>query len=74
VGESPAGPAGSNPVEAQVAQRRTTKEDWMRNVLLTVAVIVLAVVLSVAAAGCKKGSGSGGGGYLGRDSQVTSSA
>jgi hypothetical protein len=46
----------------------------MRNVLLTVAVIVLAMVLGVAAAGCKKGSGSSGGGYLGRDSQVTSSA
>ncbi|HEX8927888.1 MAG TPA: hypothetical protein VGA45_03150 [Actinomycetota bacterium] len=46
----------------------------MRKVLLTVAVIALAMVLSLAAAGCKKGGDSGGGGYLGRNSQVTSSA
>jgi len=46
----------------------------MRRVLVTIAVIALAVVLSVAAAGCKK-SGSSGGGYMGRpDSRVSSSA
>lgn len=45
----------------------------MRRVLVTIAVIALAVLLSVAAAGCKKGSGSSGG-YLGRHDQVTSSA
>jgi hypothetical protein len=75
VGESRAEPAGSHPVEAHKWCSNAAKEDWMRKVLLTVAVIALAMVLSLAAAGCKKGSGSsGGGGYLGRNSQVTSSA
>jgi hypothetical protein len=47
----------------------------MRKVLLTVTAITLALVLGMAAAGCKKGgSSSGGTGYLGRNSQVTSSA
>lgn len=46
----------------------------MRRVLLTVTAIALALVLGVVAAGCKKGGGSSGGGYLGRNSQVTSSA
>jgi hypothetical protein len=75
-GESPAGPAGSHPVEAHEWRGDiAAKEDWMRKVLLTVAVIALAMVLGLAAAGCKKGSGSsGGGGYLGRNSQATSSA
>lgn len=46
----------------------------MRRILVLIVAIALAVLLSVAAAGCKKGSGSGGGGYLGRHSEVTSSA
>jgi hypothetical protein len=46
----------------------------MRRVLVTIAILALAVLLGLAAAGCKKSS-SGGGGYMGRSQvQATSSA
>jgi hypothetical protein len=68
-------PAGSIRVETRKRFPNEQGGSGMRRVLVTIAVIALAVALSVAAAGCKKSGNSGGGGYMrGPDSQVTSSA
>ncbi len=78
----PAGPAGNRVPKRRVATVSSVKRSpggrggfCMRRVLVTIAVIALAVVLGAAAAGCKKSGSSGGGSYMGRPhSQVTSSA